>query len=181
MTTATQVRKVAAAITGIESRVADTMVQVASDIANACTVAFGGLDPAKDVIKAIVNTVAETASWNGTSSEAARRSEIKAVIVAYPYIASAAKTFKRECGELRREQFIKLARMCPQYETPTDAALDCVGFFEDRANKKGSGAGRKGTIGMGLGIIKNVQTRAANVIAFRKALVLLCKKHGITY
>lgn len=180
MTTATQVRKVAAAISGIESRVADTMVQVAADIASTCKEVFGGLDPAKDVVKAIVTAVAETASWNGTSSEAARRSEIKAVIVAYPYIQTAAKVFKAEMGELRREHFIKLARMCPQYETPTDAALDCVTFFEDRANKKG-GTGRKGTIGMGIGIIKAVQTRKANEIAFRKGLATLCAKHNIAW
>lgn len=181
MTTMTQVRKVAAAITGIESRVADTMVQVAADIANACQAAFGGLDAEKDDIKAIQNAVTETASWNGTSSADARRSEIKSVIRAYPYIATAAKVFKAEFGELRREHFIKLCRMAPLYETPTDAALDCVGFFEDRNDRKGGSAGRKATIGMGLGIVKNAQTRKRNEIAFRKALATLCAKHGINW
>lgn len=181
MTTATQVRKVASAISGIESRVADTMVQVAADIASTCREVFGGLEPAKDVLAAIVNTVAETASWSGTKSEDARKSELRAVIKAYPDIGVAAKCFRKEYGELRREHFIKLARMLPGQETPQLAAWNCAAWFEDRADNKGSGGGKAATLGMGLGIIKNVQSKARNVIAFRKELAILCTKHGITY
>lgn len=181
MTTATQVRRVAAAISGMESRVADTMVEVAADIASTCKDVFGGLEPAKAVITAIVNTVAETASWADTKSEDSRKSELRAVIKSYPDIGIAAKCFRKEFGELRREHFIKLARMLPGQETPQLCAWNAAAFFEDRADNKGSAGGRAATFGMGIGIIKKVKTRKPNEIAFRKALATLCDKHNIAW
>lgn len=181
MATKTSLRKVAGAITGLTTAVANTFVEAAHDIAEACQDAFGGsIDiPAAEMV-AIQNMVTESATWKGTSAEAARRSEIKSIVRAYPYLETASKVFKREHGELRREHFVKLARMCPEYVSPTDAALDCVSFFEDKGKAK-KGGGRVATIGMGLGIIKNTQTRVRKEIAFRKELAALCEKHGITY
>lgn len=43
------------------------------------------------------------------------------------------------------------------------------------------GKGRKANIGMGLGIIKNLETRDKKIIAFRRDLAKLCEKHGIKY
>ena len=176
MTTATQVKKISAAITGIESKVADTMVQVAHDIANACQSVFKGLTPEAGDIKAIQDQVADSATWSGTSSEGARRSEIKSIVTAYPYIETAAKVFKREYGELRREHFVKLCRMAPQYETPTDAALDTVAFFEDRGAMKGKSAPPAQKLAQGMTqAINNTGTNDA----LKRALYNLCKKHDI--
>jgi hypothetical protein len=181
MATKTSLRKVAGAITGLTTAVANTFVEAAADIAGACHDAFGGSTdiPAAEIV-AIQNMVAENAPWKGSSSEGARRSEVKSIVLAYPYLETASKVFKREHGELRREHFVKLARMCPEYVSPTDAALDTVSFFEKKG-KGGASGTRVATIGMGLGIIKNTQTRKRNEIAFRKELAALCKKHGITY
>ena len=140
MSTKMQLKQVSNAITGMASRVADTFVQSATDIADACRAAFdGSLDIDKADILAIQDAVAEVASWKGTSAESARRSEIKSIILAYTGLETGVKVFKREFGELRREHFVKLARMIPAYVTPTDAALDCCGFFESRGKEGASG------------------------------------------
>jgi hypothetical protein len=176
MTTQTQVKKISNAITGMESKVADTMVQVAHDIASACQSVFKGLTPEAADIKAIQDQVADSATWKGSSSEGARRSEIKSIVVAYPYLETACKVFKREFGELRREHFVKLARMAPQYETPTDAALDTVAFFEERGASTGNAATPKQKLAAGLSqAIANVGENAA----LKRALYNLCKKHSI--
>ena len=133
MATKTMLKQVSNAITGLTSAVSNTFIQSAHDIAAACAEAFGGsLDIETSDITAIQDVCTETASWKGTSAESARRSEIKSIVYAYTGLEIAAKVFKREFGELRREHFVKLARMIPQYVTPTDAALDTVGFFETR-------------------------------------------------
>lgn len=177
MTTATQVKKISAAITGMESKVADTMVQVAHDIANACQSVFKGLTPEAADIKAIQDQVADSATWSGSSSEGARRSEIKSIVLAYPYIETAAKVFKREFGELRREHFVKLARMAPQYETPTDAALDTVAFFEERGASKG---GKSATPAQKLAAaMSQAIANTGDNAGLKRALYNLCKKHSI--
>ena len=138
MATKTALRKVAAAITGLTSAVSNTFVESAHDIAEACQQAFGGsIEFEADDILSIQNSVEEQSAWKGSSSAGARRSEVKSIVGAYPWIEPAARAFKREYGELRREHFVKLARMCPEYETPTDAALDCVSFFEERGENNG--------------------------------------------
>lgn len=140
MATKSKLNHVANAITGITSAVSNTFIQSAEDIAEACAKAFGGsLDIEPSDIKTIQDVCAESANWKGTSAEGARRSEIKSIVYAYTGLEVAAKAFKREFGELRREHFVKLARMIPQYVTPTDAALDTVDFFETRGKAGASG------------------------------------------
>ncbi len=140
MATKTMLKYVSTAITGMTSSVSNTFVVVAKDIAHACNEAFNGsLDIEPEDIKVIQDTCAETANWKGTSAEGARRSEIKSIVHAYTGLEIAAKVFKREFGELRREHFVKLARMIPQYVTATDAALDTADFFETRGKEGASG------------------------------------------
>ena len=140
MATKTTLKQVSNAITGLTSAVSNTFIQSAHDIAEACSVAFSGsLDIEGADIKVIQDACEESASWKGTKAAGARRSEIKSIVYAYTGLEVAAKAFKREFGELRREHFVKLARMIPQYVTPTDAALDTVDFFETRGEAGSSG------------------------------------------
>jgi hypothetical protein len=176
MSTATQLKKVSNAITGLTSAVSNTFVESAGKIAAACSQAFdGSLDIAPEDIKAIQDNVAEQSVWNGTSSEGARRSEIKSIVLAYTGLESASKTFKREHGELRREHFVKLAREIPQCETPTDAALITASFFETRGKAGASGrtTAQKLQVHM-TGAVNNAGPE------LKRSLYNLCKKHGIT-
>jgi hypothetical protein len=178
MSTATQLKKVATAITGLTSAVSNTFVESAGIIAAACHDAFGGsLDIDAADITRIQDNVSDNASWKGTSSEGARRSEVKAIVLAYTGLETAAKTFRREFGELRREHFVKLAREIPQCETPTDAGLLVAEFFETR----GSNASKSQTPAQKLAA---GMTQAINNVgdngALKRALYNLCKKHSIT-
>lgn len=140
MSTISALKKVSNAITGLTNAVSNTFVESAASIAAACHDAFGGsLDIEAGDITAIQDYVADNAAWKGTGSEGARRSEIKAVVLAYTGLETACKVFKREFGELRREHFVKLAREIPQCETATDAALIAVEFYETRGSNKASG------------------------------------------
>lgn len=183
MATKSMLHRVAQAVTGLSSAVSNTFAEQAVAISEAARAAFGSTcwDIPKLELDTIVSDVREASPWKGSSAEAARESEVRAIVKAYPFLGSACGVFKREYGELRREHVVKVARLCPQSETAQDAGLLAVEFYEARDKKTGSKGGHKATIGMGLGIIKNAQTRKRNEIAFRKELAALCKKHGISY
>lgn len=176
MATKSALKKVAQAITGLTSAVSNTFVESAHDIANACQAAFdGSIEFEADDILAIQDGVEEQSAWKGSSSAGARRSEVKSIVGAYPWIEPAARAFKREYGELRREHFVKLARMCPQYETPTDAALDCVTFFEDRGS---SGAGtRTPAEKLSAGFTMAINNAPAEL---KQSLYRLARKHNVS-
>ena len=178
MSTATALKKVSNAITGLTSAVSNTFVESASNIAAACHDAFGGsLDIDAADITRVQDNVADNASWKGTSSEGARRSEIKAIMLAYTGLETATKTFRREFGELRREHFVKIAREIPQCETATDAGMIAAEFFETRGSKskKGLTAAQK----LGAGMTQAINNTGDNA-ALKRALYNLCKKHSIT-
>ena len=176
MATQTALKKVSGAITGLTTAISNTFVESARDIAAACSQAFGGsLDIDTADLTVIQDAVEADSSWNGSSSAGARRSEIKSIVLAYTGLETASKVFKREFGELKREHFVKLARMIPEYETPTDAALDTVAFFEDKGTKasKSQTPAQKLAAGMTMAINNSDA-------ALKRSLYNLCKKHNIT-
>lgn len=178
MSTVSALKKVSGAITGLTSAVSNTFVESAHNIAAACNNAFGGsLDIDVADLTTIQDNVEADAQWKGSSSAGARRSEIKAIVLAYTGLETAAKVFKREFGELRREHFVKLAREIPQCETATDAALIAVEFFETRSTS----AGKSATPAMKLtaGMTQAINNTGDNA-ALKRALYNLCKKHSIT-
>lgn len=108
-----------------------------------------------------------------------RVSEWKRFAQAVPFgMVEALKAYPK--GELTRANMFGLARAVYKAGDYTRVKLTVAEFVKSLKAKKTS-KGRKPTIGMGLGIIKNLETRARNVIAFRKELAALCKKHGIEY
>ena len=178
MATKTMLHRVAKAITGLSSEVSNTFVQQARTITDAACEAFGSVnwDIPKDEIKAIVSEVREASAWKGTSSEAARMSETQAIVKAYPFLGTAADVFKREYGELRRNHLLKVARLCPQSETATDAGLLAVEFFNQRdKDKNGGGKTPAEKVSAGLKQAINNATDAT----LKAALYRLANKHNI--
>jgi hypothetical protein len=183
MATQSALKKVANAITGLSAAVSNTFAEQAHAISSTCRDAFGSVnwDIDKQELAHVVDAVTDASPWAGTASESARRSEVTTVVKSYPFLGKACDVFKKEFGELRREHLVKIARICPTAETAMDAGMLAVEFFETREKNKGGATGKTATIGMGIGFIKNAQTRKRNEIAFRKELAALCKKHGINY
>lgn len=185
MTTQTMLKKVANTVSGISAALSNTLAEQSREITKVAREAFGRANweiPKAD-LTTVVNAVADQSTWKGTKAEGARRSEVAALVVAYPFLGTACDVFKREFGQLRREHMIKIARLCPDSATASDAAMRAVEFYETRAAKKGTA--RKGSIGMAIGIIKNLQDdpniSKRKLINFRKDLAALCEKHGISY
>ena len=170
---------IARVVTQHEKATSNTMQALVMALVDACYATFDGADIEKEQQDDILTRVENDASWKGTSSAGARQSEWRSCLIAYPYyFAEACKEFKKAYGELRRNHMLKIARAVVKHENWRDAVTTVVKSLKAKA--AGSG-GRTATIGMGLGIIKNFQSRAKNVIAFRKELAVLCKKYDIAY
>ena len=170
---------IARVVTQGERAASTTMQTLVMSLVDACYATFDGADIEKAQQDDILTRIENDASWKGTSSAGARQSEWRSCLIAYPYyLAEACKQFRIDFGELRRSHMLKLAREVVKHENWRDAVTTVVKSFN---KKKTPGAGRAGTIGMGIGIIKNVQTRVRKEIAFRKELATLCAKYGIAY
>ena len=177
MAATTDIKRVAKVIADVNRTMSDTFCEQAKKITRVCSDVFGRaqwLLPRED-IDAVIDAAAEESSWRGTSSEAARRSEIAAVIRAYPYLGAACKHYQRETGELRREHMLKIARLCPQCETAQDAALLAVDFFAGKksSRKKLALPGDKIVRGLTMAI------KACDDDAVVQAIYRLCETHGI--
>ena len=151
-------------------RVSKTVVELAHDLAMETWNTFGD-----DITNEVAADMAKE-----IDSVPARVSEWKAFFMAVPLgLPEAIKEYPKH-GTMTRIKMFALARACLKRADYSQFKL-AVKDVESSASKKSKGAGRKATIGMGLGIIKNAETRKRNEIAFRKELAALCKKHGISY
>ena len=184
MTTMTALKKVATAVSGIGNAVSNTFAEQAKNLTDVGREAFGNAcwEIPKDELDKIADLVAENSTWKGTSSEAARRSEVTTVVKAYPFLGTASAAFKREYGELRREHLVKIARLCPDSATATDAAGRAIEFFETRAKKRGKSKSKKpaDTLASSMEHAIDAATEIGNA-SLAKSLRTLAKKHGIAF
>lgn len=180
MATKTALKKVAQAVTGLGVAVSNTFAEQAHAITNAAREAFGNVNWEIDgaELDNVCETVRESAPWKGTGSEAARMSETRAIVKAYPFLATAADVFKREYGELRREHLVKVARICPTAETATDAGQLAVEFFEARDKNRGAGKGATSGDKLAAAMAQAINNCGDNA-SLKRSLYSLCKKHGI--
>lgn len=177
------IKAVVSSIRKLDSQVAITMSEMVMGLVAACTTTYGGDDMTPEQINEVQDACTKDAKWKGTSAEGARRSEIKACLIAYPYyFGEACNAFRKEFGELRRSHVLMLARQVPKHESWRDAVTAVVKTIKSKAS---AGAGRIASVGMGLGIIKNTQVQKgltkSKLNAFRRELASLCKEYGIAY
>ena len=151
---------IARTITSNEKKASDTMQTLVMAMVAECYNTFDGDDIPKDQQDDILTRVAKDSTWGDTDAEGARKSEWRACLIAYPYyFAEACKLFRKEHGELRRAHMLKIARAVVKHESYREAVTTVVKSLAAK------GKGRKATLGMGLGIIKNLQTRSSHVFA----------------
>ena len=151
-----------------DSAVRDTLLNNALAVANAVT---GEWEDMTEVQAS--ELAADVVADYPKGSAKVRKSEWKAFFMAAHHgLADAIEYAGENVEGFNRVQLFKLARIVPTVRGFKKA----VSQLTAKTSTK-----RKVTIGMGLGIIKNLDTRARNIIAFRKELATLCAKHGIKY
>lgn len=109
-----------------------------------------------------------------------RNSEWKAFAYAVQYgMVDALGEYPKTGANLTREKLFKLARYIRGRDY-SQIKASVHAFIKD-LEKAGKSKKSIPTLQSGLRVIKNVQTRKRNEIAFRKELVALCEKYNINY
>jgi len=166
------IKTVVSSIRKLDTQTAVTMQQMVVGLVNACTQTFGGDDMSADQIAEVQNACTADAPWKGTSSEGARRSEIKACLIAYPYyFGEACAKFRTGFGELRRNHVLMLARELPKHESWKDAVAAVIKKI--KAKKVTTVVSDSKALKNALSAIANIETRDRKIIAFRKKLNVL--------
>lgn len=171
MSIATVVRKARAFNTRVSETVVNAAREVAQEIWDTCSDDDGTIT--KETAKEIGEGIVE--------KKGPRQSEWVAFAMAVQFgMVEALQYYPKTGDTLTRVKMFGLARALNKAADFT-AVKATVDAFVKGLNAKSTGKGRKPTIGMAIGIIKNLETRARNIVAFRKDLAKLCAKHGITY
>lgn len=177
MTTKSQITKCIAACSKIDSAVSETFRTVCDTIGETLKSVFGPsnweLDSAD--VEAIVEGVAETATWKGTKSEKVRKSELRAVINGYPFLKSAAKHFLDSYGVFGKEHMLKIARLAPECPDAESTAAYAVEFFQKRDKATPTNLTQKQKLVNGLKAARNNCKGSAMLEDFDKFL----RKHKL--
>lgn len=163
----------------LDSKVTETIVAIAADLADDMEETFPGLMSDEETeYKAAAKEAGEAIE----SKKGSRQSEWIAFALAVPYgMADAVRHYPKTGDSLTRVKLFGLARVLKR-ACDFDARKKLTErFAKDSAKAPSKGTGRVATIGMGLGIIAKAQTRKPKEIAFRKELAKLCAKHGIKF
>jgi len=172
------IKSIVSSIRKLDSQTAITMQQMVSGLVEACTATFGGDDMTAEQIANVQTDVAADAPWKGTSSEGARKSEIKACLIAYPYYFGEATTaFRKTFGELRRTHVLMLARALPKHESWKDAVAAVIKSI--KAKKVTTVVSPEKALERALSAIKLIETRSQKIIKFRKALNVLVAEYNL--
>lgn len=166
------IKSVVTSIRKLDTQTAITMQEMVMGLVNACTATFGGDDMTPEQIAEVQDAVTSDAPWKGTSAEGARRSEIKACLIAYPYyFGEACSLFRREFGELRRNHVLMIARQVPKHESFKGAVAHVIKAI--KAKKVPPVVDAEKQLANALTTIRNLETRSQKIIKFRKALNVL--------
>lgn len=168
------IKSVVSSIRKLDTQTAITMQTMVLGLVDACTQTFSGEDMTPEQIANVQDEVTRDAPWKGSSSEGARRSEIKACLVAYPYyFAEACAMFRRDVGELRRTHVLKLARELVKHESWKAAVTTVVKSLKAKKASKSLTPAQK---------LTNAMTQAINASdgALKNSLYALCRKHSVS-
>ena len=179
-----KLRAVAKALTDLaattdtsQSAMSYTFQTQGAAITEVCRNAFGpaNWDIAPRDIVAITGMVEETATWKGTTSAGARRSELIAIVKGYPFLGDAVAMFRDgNGGNISRQQFLKLARLAPNNKSAkatAQAGLELVKAKKKSGNKPLTPTEKRN---------RALKTAIDNSRgAVKKSLIELVEKHNI--
>ena len=132
MTTKSQINSIVKTLARLDSAPADTFFMLATEITGNLTTNLGqaNWDIEPETVEEIVAARTETAAWKGTAAEKVRKSELRAIIRGYPFLASASKHFRAGYPLFGKEQLLKIARYAPQCPDAESTAFYAIEFFE---------------------------------------------------
>lgn len=156
----------------MSEQIAKTVVETAKEIAMDFWNVYGN-DASKDDITELATAIG--------GDVPARVSEWRAFFRAVPYGLVEALGEYPKHDTLTRVKLFALCRELPKHDY--SQFRETVKAFVKGLNAKSAGKPKtpEQKLGMGLGVIKNIQTRSAKLKAFRRDLAKLCEKHGINY
>lgn len=180
MATISNLKKIAKTFVSLDTSASKVFVEQSHYITKQCRQAFGGdiWNVPKDEIVKIADLVAEESPWKNTFSEKVRRSEIASIVKAYPYLSSACAIFERQYKALTRVHMLKIARLCPQCETPNDAALLAIKFFNAKKPTPKNSSAKSSAEKTRAGIMQAIK-HCGNT-RMEKSLLRLCKTYNIS-
>jgi len=169
------INTIASAMSSAISAVRNTLREQVTSLVTSCENEFGGDYMPDKIAKAISERVALDQGWQGKTSTV-RKSEVRAILGAYPFLVEGIAAFEKQTGNVGWHSMVKLARQLPLHNSTKAAVLACI-------SKSGSGNTMPADkqFGRALGMLKNITTRSAKLMAFRRDLAKLCTKHGISY
>ena len=168
------VKNISSAVTSAIGAIKNTLREQVTSLVTACNNEFGGDYMPDKIAKAISESVATELGWKGKTATV-RKSEVRSVLGAYPFLVEGMKEYERATGNIGWHSMVKLARQLPLHNTTKAAVNACIKKVE------GAKLSTSKQFGRALGMLKNIKTRAPKQIAFRKELAKLCAKHGIAY
>lgn len=172
------IKSIVSSIRKLDTQTAITMQEMVLGLVNACTATYGGEDMTALQLVEVQDAVTKDAPWKGTSSEGARRSEVKACLKAYPYyFAEACASFRKAHGELRRNHVLMIARAVPQHESWKDAVAAVIKKI--KAKKVTTVVKDTVALKRALASIRSIETKTQNIIKFRKALAVLVAEFDV--
>lgn len=169
------VDKVVAAIAGALESV-ETGGNVVTQVCNIAKQIFRGEPvPAHDA-EYIANEVAKRRGWSEVSARP-RKSDVRTLLSTYDRLPAAVTAYKKKSPTFSWHTAMLLARSLKS-NAPTKAVAITLGKAKSKVAVKMTPAHK---LGMAVGIIKKLDTRSPNIIAFRAAFATLCKKYSINY
>ena len=179
MATVKQLKECAKVLGGMETAVADTFSTQAANITRKLSSVFGRENWAIESadVETMVDSIAESATWKGTTADKVRRSEYRSVIKGYPFLQKGCAYFRSEYGTLGKDHLLKVARLAPQCETAEDAGEFAVEFFQEKDKAKGTGNAAT----QGDKLVAGLKQSLANTkgSAMQKDLIAFVKKYKL--
>jgi hypothetical protein len=161
-----------------------TVVACAKDIADGLWIEYGHVytDGTKDEW----NTVLRDFSVGAGDGVASRTSEWKKFAEAVPYgMKEALVEYARtdNAPTLTRPCLWQLARAIEKASNVQTVKETVATFIKQKTTAPVSASPKsvQQKLGMAVGIIKKLDSRAKNIVAFRKDFAKLCREHGIAY
>ena len=138
---------------------------------------YDGLEVPPQDLTYITDRVATIRKWSGSSLKV-RKSEVRAIVRAYFELPDAMARYRKKCATFTWHEAVDLARALANNNWSIPSAVaQCL---SKNKKKKQSNADPLKAFRRHVRAIQDIRTTRRNIIAFRKDLAALLKKHKLS-